>query len=154
MRVLQFRVKLYIKSFIIICMSCLIYCPRVYVKTSLKTYLYWMINPCKIKLFWLWLCHYHTDWDTTPSWVPLVIITHIEAEYLPMCSVFTLLCTSNGWNYVLIKSLCLVLLTSPVPHPHDLLLNIHINGMHKQTETFSLMLAINITLNIVNLSRF
>ncbi len=32
------------------------YCPRVYVRTSLKTSVYWMIYPCKIKVFWLdWL---------------------------------------------------------------------------------------------------
>ncbi len=32
-------------------MSCLLMCPRFYVRTSLKTSVYWMIYPCKIKVF-------------------------------------------------------------------------------------------------------
>ncbi len=34
-------------------MSWLIYCLGVYVRTSLKTSVYWIIYPCKIKVFWL-----------------------------------------------------------------------------------------------------
>ncbi len=41
--------KLYIVFYHNLCMSCLIYCPRVYIRTSLKTSVYWMIYCFKNK---------------------------------------------------------------------------------------------------------
>ncbi len=70
-------------------MSCLMYCPRVYVRTSLKTSVYWMIYPCKIKVFCLWLWLVDLLWDTHvyPSYMlsaPPHPVSTIHLAYPPL----------------------------------------------------------------------